>query len=531
MKKPPIYQILTIITSLYITLPIPIFAIGWLRNPIAVAVVLLILFFVLMATKELYQFWISYRSRRPFCSLLKTFLWIVPAGALLVLWLSFSGVGGLGFQNPDYQGHNPLLLQLILQNWPLTIDLGGNSARYVYYLAYYLPAGLIGKITGKWLVANAVMFIWTLFGVWIAFAWFVVISRIKLKRKARRLFGLALLFCLAGGLDLIGAYIIKQRSFNMFAHVDFWAELFQYSSNTTLIYWVPQHTVAIWLVTGVTVFYYFYPQNLKYLGTILMASMLWSPFGVVAILPYLILLGLYYLLQHKYWKYIFNIPSLFYNLSAMGVGIIIILYLSSNQFKYPIGWAWQFTEIKLLITSLVSFWLLEFALLAIIILSFLAFGIGLRNIWASFWDEASRFRTAILLQEKFDIDVRQFCLFVITIALLFVLPLYRMGIFNDLVMRGSIPYLFIFWAFVSKVIFDTNKKIIRKYLWLYIPILVIILLGFFSSVAEIARSVKYYQFGPPKYTEIESYSYEYDPDKVIQRAGVDDALFYRYFSR
>ena len=44
-----------------------------------------------------------------------------------------------------------------------------------YYVAYYLPAALVGKIAG-WTAANVVLFAWSATGAALAFLWLVVLS-------------------------------------------------------------------------------------------------------------------------------------------------------------------------------------------------------------------------------------------------------------------------------------------------------------------------------------------------------------------
>ncbi len=98
-------------------------------------------------------------------------------------------------------------------------------------------------------------------------------------------------------------------------------------------------------------------------------------------------------------------------------------------------------------------------------------------------------------------------------------------------MRASIPALFVFWAFVSKTILDVDFEIKNRFRWLYITLLVVITLGFYSGIVEISRSISNYEFGPPLIAEMEEYTYEFDSEKVIQRVGMEDSFFYRHLSK
>lgn len=54
--------------------------------------------------------------------------------------------------------------------------LGGQAAPLVYYIAYYLPAALLGKL-GGWLWAHQVLFVWSWIGLILAMLWFIILNR------------------------------------------------------------------------------------------------------------------------------------------------------------------------------------------------------------------------------------------------------------------------------------------------------------------------------------------------------------------
>ncbi len=185
-----------------------------------------------------------------------------------------------------------------------------------------------------------------------------------------------------------------------------------------------------------------------------------------------------------------------------------------------------------MVLTLLEFWILEFGFLFILLLLLILFAsrIEYQNAAESIEKTfGSRLRKST--SQYFNIKPRQLGIFLIAIVILIFLPLFKVGLFNDLVMRGSIPALFIFWAFVGKILIETNPQIKQRFRWLYVTILVVTGLGFYSSVAEIARSIDNYHFGPPKLAVMEEYTFEFDPDKVIQRVGVDDSFYYKYLSK
>ncbi len=291
-------KLLYALTSFYLVFPTIFFAYGWFRWPYNFITILLIFFILFLTMKDIYQNaqflrknWLKHSS------ISKTITWIIPAFLALIAWVSFSGVGGLGFQNMDYEIRNILFRGLITQDWPLTAAINGVSTNFVYYFGYYLPAAAIGKMFG-WVEANIFIALWSFFGVLLAFVWFSAISQIFLKKNAYKLLFLALVFCLAGGLDHIGIYITKDIPFSLTNFVENWIG-FQYSSNATLLYWVPLHAIPAWLLTGMVVTNIYKMQNIKYVGVSIAASIIWSPFAVAGISPYLIILAFICLLPQN----------------------------------------------------------------------------------------------------------------------------------------------------------------------------------------------------------------------------------------
>lgn len=520
-------------TALYILLPSFLFIYGWLKLPFAIIALVILASFTLIVLIDVFRI---VSNSHMFC-VMKTkqnlsrlsSKGFVLAILLITLWLAFSGVGGVGFQNADYSASNALLKDLITQDWPLKVTFNGTQVPVVYYVGYYLPSAIIGKTFG-WVSANIFLFMWTLVGVLLAFVWFWKLSRLGFQNRGIKLgIFITQIFCLAGGLDYIGYYLFDRNVFNPIAHIEPWASYFQYSSNTTLIYWVPQQTIAAWLVMGVIVDALYDKHNLKYLGMVVAAGIIWSPFGIVGAVPYLLMI-LYVYLQSEHRKYLFNWESIVFNTLSIGIGAIYLLYLGSNQFKFPIGFIWQFTnDIADLVVHLLAFWCLEFALMGFLILLLIVLGIYFSHP-TTFTRHDFR-KWIAQLDHEFHITPIQLHLFLVSLIVLGVLPLFKMGIRNDLAMRGSIASLFIFWAFVTKVIADTSVKVRMKFKWVFMLFSIILTTGFLTSFNEIARSATVYHFGPPVLSDVLTTSNANEGEIVLQRIGNEDSIFYRYLGK
>jgi hypothetical protein len=260
------------------------------------------------------------------------------------------------------------------------------------------------------------------------------------------------------------------------------------------------------------------------------AAVIYSPFGILGTAPYLLLILFVYLRPHNR-RYLWNWQSIVFNTLSVGIAAIYLLYLGSNQFKFPIGFIWQFSENRVdLVVHLLTFWCMEFALLGFLTLLLIVSGLLFSHPTA-FSKHNDHNKWTVLLEQEFNITPMQLCLFLFSLSVLLILPLFKMGINNDLVMRGSIPSLFIFWALVAKVVADISLRIRMKFKLLYILISIIVTIGFFTSFNEIARSAIRYQFGPPVLSNTLTTMNANETEIVLQRIGSEDSLFYRYFGK
>jgi hypothetical protein len=528
----PKHRGLAAATFIYLTLPAILFAYGWLRWPYAILNLSLLVSSIVVACADMVRGMRAGLSLRSVRGRLRSLWWIAPAGALIACWLLLSGAGGFGFQNPDYQASNALLKDLIQQDWPVTMVLDGVERNVVYYVGYYLVAAGVGKALG-WAAANVAIFVWTGIGALLAFAWFRALCRVNLGRKPGRLVWVTLMFCLAGGLDTLAVLAREGRLPDLTVHLEPWAGPFQYSSNTTLLYWVPQHSLAAWLMTGMVVTSVYAPQGLRWLGISLAVGILWSPFGVIGVAPYLILLLL--LLPAAQWrKLVMGRSTLLFNLAVVWVAAIHILYLASNRYEFPMGFVWQSAEDShRLVWLLVAFWLVEFALLAAVTASLLA--VGSRSSGGRGAQSWQRLRL-VSIQEKFKVEPLQLSLFVVSLIILFALPLLKVGYLNDLVMRASIPSLFVLQAFVAKVLLDANiydarPRVRLRLGLLYILLVSVVSLSFLPALAEVSRSARFYQLGAPAFSEVRG-SADSNPRLMVERrVGGEDSLCCRYLGR
>lgn len=266
---------------LYLALPVAVFLFGWLVWYVAVpAAGLLGLACLGLIRRESRD-----RSGGTIRGLEK-----VSRSQLLLLFLAAlflvlqSGIGGYGPQDTDWLKHNAILKDLIERPWPVVYEYEGVKLPLVYYLAYYLPAALAGKI-GGWDAANQVLLVWSLAGLVLALLWF----RALVGRAGA---GVLVFFVFFSGIDSLGVFydeLIYSELSNPLKwwHIEWWARNWSYQSNITLLWWVPQMALAGWILTALVMHSLQRRKcardGLLYLGI----SPLWSPFLSIGLAVYL----------------------------------------------------------------------------------------------------------------------------------------------------------------------------------------------------------------------------------------------------
>lgn len=214
----------------YILLPIIIFFLGWLKLWLAIplCITLLIIFLRIINNEQSEQL----LTRR------LSFQDLFPVIAIILLWVYFSGIGGLVFQNKDHWWRNEIFNLLVMEHWPV---ISGDRG-LIYYIGFWLPSAVIGKIFG-FNAGYLFQILWTTLGIFLV--WCLMcdhLSQISLKP----LLGLILF----SGLDIVGCLLLQVdfASLEHFMHIEWWSG-FQFSSFTTQLFWVFNQAIYAWVLT------------------------------------------------------------------------------------------------------------------------------------------------------------------------------------------------------------------------------------------------------------------------------------------
>jgi hypothetical protein len=318
-------------------------------------------------------------------------------------WTALAGLGHFFYANLDWITRDAVLRDLVSTPWPPMYDAGaaaGSVAPPVPMIlrapvGYYLPVAALGSVLGL-RCADLLLYLWTVIGF--ALVLWAAASLFETRRERVLCVLLMLLF---GGLDLLGFPMIKGRMPALGQHIEWWAEFAQYSSNSTLMFWVPNHALPAWLGLLLALRHWRTVELARMSLMLAAAIALWSPLSAAGLVPFY-LAGLN-------WRRDFRVVlSMRAGLPFLALAGLVGRYITMDTEAIASGWSINlFPTTAMFWVYYGSFCLLEFGLLTLLLLRLRAF------------------------------DLRMG----LAVAILALLPFYHFGPGNDLVMRCSIPAL------------------------------------------------------------------------------------------
>ena len=232
---------------LYLLLPFLIFSLGFIKLIYSIPMVLLLIW---VATK----YWnnskedsnLSFESKKD----------LLIGSSILFFWVVLSGIGGFAFQNPDFHVRNAIFRDLVAMDWPVIYSYVGQNTNssygFVYYIGYWLPSALFGKLLG-WKMANLALFIWTLIGVHITAGLLMKKTRLSFTKSS-------LLIIFFSGMDFVGVLATRIIDHGVYPdiwlpiqHLEWWAPGMQFSSFTTQLFWVFNQAIPAWISLLLTI--------------------------------------------------------------------------------------------------------------------------------------------------------------------------------------------------------------------------------------------------------------------------------------
>lgn len=430
------------ISYVWLCIPLLIFLGLWLK--IYVGLFLVVLLFV--SLKEVFK----ENSKKYIEVNKKTLLLII---FLTTLWCISSGIGGFVYQSPDWQIRNAIFRDLVNFSFPVQYD---NGSMLVYYMGLFLPGSLFAKIflpLGKEIafnIGNYFTLVYIVFGINI-----IVLQLIRLlKASNKQQLFILFLFIFFSGIDILQPNILQNlATFHIERH-----NYLQYSSFTTLLFWVYNQAVAPWLITILFLKNPYKIENFGFLGAM---CIFYSPLAFCAMLVYFSCISIICIKKHlktKKFKHIFKKIFSKNNLIILPLIIIEYLYFRSNSTLNNDKLIFIFSSLKDIKAK---------EIIELLLFIFMEAGIFF-----------------VLMWNKFKSDI----IFQITFILLLIIPLFRIGDCGDFCMRVSIPAILILMTYTARYLFNCKKNFCKMLL------IAVIFIGALTPCTEFFRCFLYTVF-------------------------------------
>jgi hypothetical protein len=425
---------------IYLLLPVLVFLLGWFQWWLGVPAALLIAY----SLWPLLRGACAWRLSAPHVAVI----------LLAVAWVLLTGAGGVfdTNTNADWIKNDAILLDMSRAPWPTHLPTEGKQAEPLlrYYLGYYMVPALAGRLLGV-AALNWAVPLWTSVGVALMMLIFT---------RHYRGWGLwlaAAILILFSGMDIIRIALFQDWSDIELgrSHIEwdyFHGMRVQYSSHMVGLMYVPQHFLAAGLYTLLLVELRGNGRFLQVSGVVLAASLFWSPFVALGLLPLVLVL-----LVENGLKRFLSWQNL---LLALPLAGLILVYLLSGSANFPQGWLWQQYSASQLLMWIPVFLLNQFLLLAALLY---AMQPALRR-EAFFW---------------------------VAIASLLLLPWYQYGYFNDLAMRASLPAIFLLSYYSAQLCGQQATKFAGQHRGLVAALFIVLCTGAITPVFEVARVLNF----------------------------------------
>ena len=488
------------ISYIYVLLPVALFFIGWVKCWISIPICLLICYCIRGMAQADVDLYLPLWNRR---DIVRGIIILF----IIAIWVYFSGIGNLVWQNTDHGARNALYEILVSNEWPVakcvSYEEGNQMRGLIYYIGYWLPAAVVGKVFGL-TAGYYFQYVWAIIGIFIG----VVVVNSFLRRWS---IWPVIFFIVFSGLDMVGYLLstdlIDWNYILSFEHMEWWSgyPTFQFSSFTTQLYWVYNQAIYAWVLLALIMI----QKNNRYIICIWSAGILSCTFPFVGMAPFVMYVIFRNIKagsvgqQNRIIKELFTVG----NFLGGGVGIISVLYLINNTS----------TQKSILPSSL--------SVHASVHLDYLEDSTQYLFKWVLFIViEIGIYYLYIYRYYKSD------PLFYISLMVLLMCPFVKIGTGGDFYMRASIPALVVLYYMVVQSLKKDVEE--RKYISCCF-ILIILGVGGLTALHEMGRSVVNTINQYEKCGEIVN---EVSPEEAMLKSNnfsgqVENNLFFKYLAK
>lgn len=494
-------RLLLALSLLYVVLPLGVFLVGWCRWYIYIPLLVVCLF----VGKRLFN---VYSSSENGAICLNGYAFIVVLSFFLLM-AYYLGWGRFTEQMNDYGKHNAVLNDLILRPWPVIYtNVHGEHSMLTYYLGHYMIPACVGKVFGSYRVGEIAFAFWSLVGL--VLAYLNLVRHLKCGNSFFKALGLSVvLFFFSCPLSLASPIIPRlYEGVYVSSEWFWWSEglKLQYSSNWCLLQWVAPQVLAAWVVIPIFLRHF---QRVDLYVPLLLPLLFTSAFAFLGLLPFAIVGAVLTLAKYKrivpWLRRVFSIENVLFTFT---VGFVLFLYFIANiKAPKPAEVSFRFldySDLKMLYVLFVCTMILPY---------FVSLFLSQRkNTW--YW---------------------------LSLLILLVLPLVTMGLMNDLMMRASIPALFILMIMVLDYMFDFEWKkhnVVGRFNYVFMICLVVFSARFpLKFLLDQIQGDDICALAPDKsYVTMEQFTDRKDASIRVDRKynyftyDLDSSMFYRFIA-
>ena len=498
---------------LFLTIPLFIFFLGYLRLAVGIPLTLIFAGIVFYAVSDCLNNAEGRKLDRSDTDIKIPVSYLIGF-AVTALAISFvSGVGEYIYTLQDHQFRRAILRDLINYDWPVIYDystqtnpevvqifgIAAGKRAFSYYFLYWMPAALAGKVFGFGF-GNFVLFIWNSIGIFLSL---ITASAVIKKFTA----WVPFFFVFFSGLDVIPNIVYSYTEYSGWRWFEGYFTSMSYVSNFRELASVYNQMVPCFLIMAALLLAY----NTRSMGLTAGILFAYSPWAVFGILP--LVVALLFGKKHRASKLSRTMFNTFSPVNIASAFLLLAIFGSyytsnANAVGYK-GFAWTFFDNQVLFIP---------AYMIFIALEVLPF--------------------VILLYKR----EKKNPVFWAAFASLLIIPLYQITENNDLSMRGSMPALFFFCillsGFIAEVMDEKNTPKTKKG-WIKSAaiMLTVILMTFttllnlfviFGSIITGAES-DIEDIG--SFGNINKAQYAEVIQEQFYAEGYEDSFFYRYFAR
>lgn len=444
-------NLLYLLMILYLFLPIFIFVFTWLKPILGITIIIITLIAIYFSINNIWKNKIKEKIPSSYIELIFIYLFFIA-------FFIFVGHNDIFPQDFDWHKHHAIFYDLVNYDYPVVYQ---NDSMLTYYLGQYLVPSFLAKIFGSVLFLRIFIPMWNALGLMLVYAYltFFLNAESRLKKL-----GVIFIMIFFGGLFNIArvvyeyfvyGYGLKDNIIHVFFYEQYnykWIDInrirVHFASNYDALYGAFQHVITPWISCCLFLGNKQHKNSYVLMALPLMFS---ATFGFL----YFSMLLLIYAI-HGYYKskdrmlYIKEVFSKG-NLLMIPLAVVILIYLAGNFLgNKP-------TEVGLEIISISQY--ADFYIVFIF----------------------SEFLLYILLLFKRN---KKNVVFNIILIQLMIIPFIKLGLYNDLCSRGSIPARFILMYYCLEQLYNT-----KLHTWRNIGLIIMLVFAMLNTGLQIKNHI------------------------------------------